>query len=134
MCSEFLATALGGLIAGVVGLVLFFLQRCYQSRDDQRKILFKILQLIQLPVVPAGGPKETLPMLRFLGEERRSVEIDTLSFLVKDKKLSTELHGYFYKSENERRTVFALLTSKLNPDLWSSIKNGSKDQNIHIPE
>ena len=79
MGEGFWLTILGGFLAGAVGVLLFFIQRCVESTDKERNLLYRIYHLIQsiTPVV-----KEHI---------ERWQEVESLSLLLKDRELAKEI-------------------------------------------
>ena len=102
MLENFYFTILGGFIAGGFGVLLFFLERHFESKNREQTLLFQIHDLIQAPVYGMGVEAS-------VGRFERLRDIGGLSLLIKDKKLRKEICLYAYGKPEKRAEVEELL-------------------------
>jgi hypothetical protein len=118
LASQTWLTILGGLISGLVGVGLFFLQRFKARRDEQQNLLFQIYEIIAVPRRPEysgdRGAMETNEMLMFLNGQK---EIHSLALLLKDKDFSRKIYRVDLFSKAEREALLKELEGRLNPKL-----------------
>jgi hypothetical protein len=122
MASQTWLTVLGGLLSGLVGAGLFFLQRSKAKRDEQQNLLFRIYQIIAIP----GRPEITRDsVISFVSEmsifDDEQKEIHALALLLKDKDLSRKIYRFNLHSKDERETLLKELERRLNPKLLKLI-------------
>ena len=123
MDSETCLTILGGLISGLVGVGLFFLQRFKAGRDEQQNLLFRIYLIIAIPDRPEYS-RDT--MARFVTEmriyETEKKEIRALALLLKDKNLAGKIYRFGPRTKEERQALLTELEHRLNPRLLKLIE------------
>jgi gas vesicle protein len=111
-------TILGGVLSGLVGVSLFFLQRSMAGQDEQQNLLFQILQLMVLPArADWTGDMFGMSMQEFKLHEARIKEIKTLALMVKDKELAKEIYLYDKKQSDEKESLIKKLHGRINPKL-----------------
>jgi hypothetical protein len=114
-------TILGGLISGLVGVGLFFLQRFKAGRDEQQNLLFQIYQIIAVP----NRPEYTKDHFAMVANEMRIHstligEVRSLALLLKDKDLAGKLYR-FGPHKAERKALLEELERRINPRLLKLI-------------
>ena len=117
MPEDFWITLLGGFLAGVVGLSLFFIQRGKEKKDKEQSLIFRLYQLIErnIDVAEVGASSEML---------NKWTEIKSISFLLKDTDLGTETYKFAQRGRQDSNDVDAVLEkleSKLNKKLKEKI-------------
>lgn len=113
MGEGFWLTILGGLLAGAAGVLLFFIQRCVESTDKERNLLYRIYHLIQSITVDV---KEHI---------ERWQEVESLSLLLKDQELAKEIFLCAYKKPLRDPCIQRILNKvclKLNKKLFTKNK------------
>jgi len=85
MPEGFWLTILGGFLAGCFGLLLFFIQRYIESKENEQKLLFQIYNLLDQPHSWGAGTDYFETIRKKRGE---FTQIRSLSLLLKDRKLS----------------------------------------------
>lgn len=118
MDSQTWYTVLGGLLSGLVGVGLFFLQRSKAKRDEQQNLIFRIYQIIAMP----GRPEFTRDMLaRVVSQltisEIEQKEIRSFALLLKDKDLANRIFRFNISSKEEKHGLLKELERRLNPGL-----------------
>jgi hypothetical protein len=107
-------TILGGFISGVVGLVLFFIQRGKQKKDEQQNYLFRIYQIIK-------QQSEYGYDLRDAREKDRWNEMLSLSLLLKNKKLAIDIYrdcsSPGFSKEDSINAIMQKIAKRLNKRL-----------------
>jgi len=114
---DFWITLLGGFLAGVVGLSLFFIQRCKEKKDKEQSLIFRLYQLIErnIDIAEEGAISEM---------RNKWTEIKSISFLLKDTDLGTETYKFAQKKSQDSKDVDVVLKkleSKLNKKLKEKI-------------
>jgi hypothetical protein len=122
MDSETCLTILGGLISGLVGVSLFFLQRSRAGHDEQQNLLFRIYQIIAIP----GRPEITRDRMITVASEMRifndeQKEIHSLALLLKDRDLAAKIYRFNLRIKDEREALLKELERRLNPRLLKLI-------------
>ena len=117
MPEDFWITLLGGFLAGVVGLSLFFIQRGKEKKDKEQSLIFRLYQLIErnIDVAEPGSMSEM---------RNKWTEIKSISFLLKDADLGRETYKFAQKKSQDSKDVDAVLKkleSKLNKKLVKKI-------------
>ena len=118
MPENFWITFLGGFLAGVVGLSLFFIQRCKEKEDKEQSLIFRLYQLIERNIDIGEGPGASSEI------RRKWNEIKSISFLLKDTDLAIEIHKIAQRKDQDSEDVKAVLKkleSKLNKELKNKI-------------
>ena len=120
--AEFWYTALGGFLSGIVGVVLFFLQRSKAKRDEQQKIFFRILELLTMPFMffPNLGDKTSMRNEAKEHAEQRQ-EIRNLALRITDKKLSELIYFSDYNKQAEKAVCIDALRARINKRLYAKI-------------
>jgi hypothetical protein len=116
MPKEVYLTILGGFLSALTGAGLFFLQRYKEKRDEQQDVLFKIYQLMSTPRI-FGHDIEAI-----FENKQRLNDIRILSFLIKDKKLGSEIYLYTrpnptIKPEVTQKKILKRLNKKMFQEL-----------------
>ena len=124
MPKEVWLTILGGFLSGVVGIILFFIQRWKDKRDEQQDILFRSYQLLFGPITFRGDGIDAF----HVQHERRS-DVRALCFLLKDKGLARDIYQYaglppHLSPEEMQRRILSKLDKKLYQDL-AQLKPGA---------
>ena len=102
MPEDFWITLLGGFLAGVVGLSLFFIQRCKEKKDKEQSLIFRLYQLIERNIDTAEPGA--------ISEKRNKwTEIKSISFLLKDADLGRETYKLAQKGKQDSEDVNAIL-------------------------
>jgi len=114
---DFWITLLGGFLAGVVGLSLFFIQRWKEKKDKEQSLIFRLYQLIErnIDTAEVGASSEM---------RNKWTEIKSISFLLKDTDLGRETYKFAQRQRqdsNDVDTVLEKLESKLNKELKEKI-------------
>ena len=125
MPQDFWITLLGGFLAGVVGLSLFFIQRCKEKEDKEQSLIFRLYQLIERNIDAAE--------VGAISEKRRKwTEIKSISFLLKDTDLGRKTYTFAEKRSQDSKDVDAvlkILEPKLNKKLIKEIHPNVSEQN-----
>jgi hypothetical protein len=135
MTSQTWLTVLGGLLSGLVGVGLFFLQRFKAGRDEQQNVLFRIYQIIAIP----GHPEITRDwMARAMSHaaifDDEQNEIHALALLLKDRDLGRKIYRFNLRSKEEREALLKELERRLNPRLLKLIDEEWAKAVIGTPE
>ena len=125
MPETFWVTLLGGFLAGLVGLILFFIQRWKEKEDKEQSLIFRLYQLIErnIDTAEVGASTEML---------NKWTEIKSISFLLKDADLGGETYDIAQKKRQKGKDVDAVkkkLESKLNKKLVKKIHAPASEQN-----
>ena len=125
MPEDFWITLLGGFLAGVVGLSLFFIQRFKEKNDKEQNLIFRLYQLIErnIDVAEVGAISEM---------RNKWTEIKSISFLLKDADLGRETYNFAQKKSQDSKDVDAVLKkleSELNKKLVKKIHANASEQN-----
>ena len=125
MPEDFWITLLGGFLAGVVGLSLFFIQRFKEKNDKEQNLIFRLYQLIErnIDTAEVGASTEM---------RNKWTEIKSISFLLKDADLGRETYKFAQKKSQDSKDVDAVLKkleSKLNKKLVKKIHAPASEQN-----
>lgn len=129
MDSQTCLTILGGLISGLVGVGLFFLQRFKAGRDEQRRLLFQIYQLIVIPARAAAGEDPgAIAAHQNIADAARTEEISTLAVRLKDVKLAAEVLRSSWMAEEDRYKLAVKIRARVHPKLVKFLKEQSARQ------
>ncbi len=125
MPENFWITLLGGFLAGVVGLSLFFIQRYKEKKDKEQSLIFRLYQLIErnIDTAEVGASTEML---------NKWTEIKSISFLLKDADLGRETYEFAQKKKQDKKDVDPVLKkleSELNKKLIKEIHPNISEQN-----
>jgi len=121
---NFWITLLGGFLAGVVGLSLFFIQRCKEKKDKEQSLIFRLYQLIERNI-------DTAEVGAISEKRNKWTEIKSISFLLKDADLGRETYKFAQKKSQDSKDVDAVLKkleSKLNKKLVEKIHANASEQ------
>ncbi|MBE3143932.1 MAG: hypothetical protein IMZ61_08415 [Planctomycetes bacterium] len=126
MPDEFWFTVLGGFLSGLVGLMLFFIQRLKAKKDEQKNILFEILRLFTMPkLYPNIWDKTSLhDQARLYAEQRQ--EIRNLALRIRDKKLSSLIYLCDMMKRDEKEKCIAAIRKKINKRMYDKIINSAE--------
>ncbi len=124
MSETFWITLLGGFIAGIVGLILFLIQRKVERNDKEQSLMFRLYQLIEREIYTRRPEGQTELDIKW-------TEIKSISLLLKD----TELGAVVYRLAQEEdqnsdhvKEVLGKIESKLNKGLVKKIKTDSEEK------
>jgi len=134
MPEYFYSTVLGGFIAGVIGLVLFFIQRVFETKDKQQNILLEIHQLLRHPfsMPPRSDPERRMEgtLHAFHESNIRNQKIKSLAFLIKDKELSKKIFLCAgHRTSETQKDIIKEIQKKLNKKLLKEIEDAESAQN-----
>ena len=115
-------TVLGGLLSGLVGVGLFFLQRFKAGRDEQQNLIFRIYQIIAIPSHPEIFMDwRAWAMSHGAIFETEQKEVHSLALLLKDRKLGRKIYLFDLRSKEEREALLKELGRRLNSRLLKLI-------------
>lgn len=115
-------TILGGLLSGLVGVGLFFLQRSRAKYDEQQNLIFRIYQIITVPSHPEIFTDwKSWAMSHGAIFDTEQKEIHSLALLLKDKDLGRKIYRFDLRSKEEREALLKELERRLNPKLLKLI-------------
>jgi len=121
MPAEFWYTVLGGLLSGLVGASLFFLQRAKEKTGEQEAIFLRILQLMTMPrIFPNLSDRTALHEGVQLRLEQRE-EVKILALRISDKKLSDQIYFCDIDKQDEKKKCIDALQARLNKRLHAKI-------------
>jgi hypothetical protein len=122
MSETFWVTLLGGFIAGLVGLGLFLIQRCVDSKDKEQSLLFRLYQLIDREI-DIRQPEGRMNL------DIKWTEVKGLSLLLKDTELGRDVYRLGEEEDQKSKQVKKVLGKikfKLNKELVEKIKASTK--------
>lgn len=118
MCESFWLTVLGGFIAGIIGLILFIIQRRVEQNDKEQSLLYRLYQLIEREIEIRRPEGQTELDIKW-------TEIKSISLLLKDTELGQDVYRLAQEKDQVGESVSKVLEkikSKLNEKLVKEIK------------